>query len=295
MLMSSRFVLRMACLAITLASGQTAVHAGVLYSNGQIITHPTGGTGSILGLPISRPDGFNVSTVPGFTFVTSGVGASAPLGGAVAEDFIVPAGGWRLDELTVFAFQSAAPTVTEIRVNLWSAAPFSEFSPDVPPGGVYPTALLSADLAIPAGPATLVGYRQSGTTGTSSASRPIYAYTVSLAGLPNGGFLEAGTYWLEWSFVGANPTATDLTANVYVPLISPRTAVTDRPFNSRIFAQAFTGQPLSWFEGREGYVSASEPGRGYELPFVLTGVPEPGHAFLSAAAGALVLARPRRR
>src|SRR5436190_8771006 len=81
-----------------------------LYSNGPFITNPTGGTGTILGLPISNPDPF---TIPGqsFTFYTTGVAATVATNTASAEDFTVPTGQvWDLDSVTLYAFQTSQTT-----------------------------------------------------------------------------------------------------------------------------------------------------------------------------------------
>src|SRR4051812_50172309 len=74
-----------------LAAAASLACADDLYSNGPFITNPTGGTGTILGLPISNPDPF---TIPGqsFTFYTTGVAATVATNTASAEDFTVPAG-----------------------------------------------------------------------------------------------------------------------------------------------------------------------------------------------------------
>src|SRR5437763_16827729 len=97
--------------ALLLASIASQSFAAVLYDNGPIVTNPTGGTGTISGLPISNADGFNV---PGsaFLFSTTGVGATISANTALADDFTVPAGGWDLDTLTVYAFQTSETTAT---------------------------------------------------------------------------------------------------------------------------------------------------------------------------------------
>ena len=75
---------RLSAASVIVFSGTAS--AGLLYDNGPIVTNPTGGTGAILGKPISQSDGF---TVPGssFIFSTTGVGASVALGTAAADDF----------------------------------------------------------------------------------------------------------------------------------------------------------------------------------------------------------------
>lgn len=252
--------------AATLLAG--SVLADTLHMNGPIVTNPTGGTGSIVGQPISNCDGF---TVPGSTFVysTTGVAATVSTATAVADDFTVPAGGWDLDALTVYAFQTSQTTasVTQVQVNLWTDTPFSAGSPAAP--STLPQPVLAANLVLTAGTGTFTCHRQSATsTGTT---RPVFAYTVSLDALPNGGRLPAGRYWIQWSFLGASSPS----ANVFTPLVSPRSAV--QGHNARQL-NALDGNPASprvWFEGREGYVAGSSEGRAFELPFVLTGTPLP--------------------
>lgn len=241
--------------------------ADQLYSNGPIITNPTGGTGTIAGLPLSNADGFNV---PGSTFLfsTTGIGATIPAGVSVAEDFIVPAGGWDLDAVTLYAFQTSQTTATvqTVRLNLWDATPYSANSPPPVPSPL-PMPLLAVSIDVAAGPGTFVCHRESPTS--TSTVRPVFAYTVSLNGLPNSGRLAPGHYWLEWSFQGALTPS----QNVFIPLVSPRASVTGH--NARLYNSidgSSTG-PRSWFEGREGFVAGQADGRAYELPFVLFGTP----------------------
>lgn len=254
-----------------LAASGVARAQSLLHDNGPIITNPTGGTGSIAGLPISNSDQFNI---PGqtFNFSTTGIGATVPVGVAVAENFVVPesAGlGWDLDTLTVFAFQTGqtSPTITSIEVNLWPAAPYSADSPDSPPDPL-PRPVLESPLGLdPAdlGGGVFVCHRQ-GISSTTTV-RPVFAYTVSLDGLPNNGRLAPGEYWIQWSFTGASSPS----QNVYTPLVSPRDAVTGH--NARLLnsIDGSSAGPRVWFEGREGYVAGVSDGRAYELPFILKG------------------------
>lgn len=274
--------------ALALASITLPAHGALLHSNGPIVTNPTGGTGSIAGLPISNADVFNV---PGstFNFSTTGVGATVLANTAVAENFTVPAGGWDLDSLTVYAFQTSqtAPSVTHVHVNLWTAAPYSAGSPGAPP--VLPLPVLAADLVLPAGPGTFVAHRQSATS--TSTVRPVFAYSVPLDALPALGVLAPGEYWIQWSFVGA----TSPSQNVFTPLVSPRTSVTGH--NARLLnsIDGSANGPRVWFEGREGFVDGVTEGRAYELPFELNGsaVPAPG-AVAVTLLGAGLVARRRR-
>lgn len=269
------------------ARGQT------LFTNGPIVTNPVGGTGAIAGQPISQADGF---TIPGQTFVfsTLGVNASVPVNTAVAEDFTVPdlgpGGGWRLDRARLFAFQTSqtTPTVTAVRLNLWTAAPFSANSPGPVPSPL-PQPLLAQAVEVPVGTGTFVAHRQS-PSGTSTV-RPVFAYDVPLDALLGTTVLGAGTYWLEWSFVGASSPS----ANVFVPLVSPRTSAEN--LNARLF-NSLDGSPGGervWFEGREGFVAGVSDGRPYALAFELEGqaIPSPASG-LTLALAAVIAARRRR-
>lgn len=263
--------------------------AEVLYSNGPVVTNPTGGTGAIAGQPISQADGFRM---PGSEFLFSTTGAAATYGTntAAAEDFHVPAGGWDLDAVTLYAFQTSqtTPSIQRIYINLWTATPYSAGSPGPLPNPL-PQPVLAQPLVLDAGEGTFVAHRQS-PTGTSTV-RPIFAYTVSLDGLPNGGVLPEGTYWLEFSFEGASSPS----INVFTPLVTPRDAVTGH--NARLY-NALDGNPDSprvWFEGREGYVAGVSEGRAYELPFELHGTALPAPGTIAGLAALSTLAASRRR
>jgi hypothetical protein len=276
--------------AAALAAGVVSVapsdesHAATLFSNGPLITEPNGGTGAIAGQPLSRADSFPLT--PTLNGATTGVGATHSLGVAVAENFVVPAWGWDLDSVTVYAFQTSqtTPTVTDVYINLWTSAPYSADSPPPRPEPL-PAPLLSTPLHLAAGPGSFVAHRVSGSS--TSTVRPIFAYTVSLNGLPNAGVLGPGEYWLEWSMDGA----TSPSVNVFVPLVSPRTAAYD--LNARLYNIPLAGMPLCWFEGREGYQNEANPGRPYALAFELHGteLPEPAAGVMVVAATLLITRR----
>lgn len=272
--------------------------AGVLHSNGPLITDPTGGTGAIAGQPLSKAETF---PIPGSSLLgtTTGVGAGkVTVGGTLtqlkaADDFTVPAGTWDVDAITVYGFQTYSSsattfgqTVTGLHLNLWDTTPYTADSPDLPPGTPIPQPLLSIPLSFDVtGQGTFVGHRVSGSSTTTV--RPIYSWTVPVDALPNGGKLDPGTYWLEMGYEGDGPQ----TDNVFVPLVTPRDAVTGH--NARLYNVPFSGAPLSWFEGREGFsASLGVPGRAYALPFEIHGTPEPTSLTLLAGAG--LLARRRR-
>jgi hypothetical protein len=268
--------------AVIAAAGPLTASAAVIFDNGSFVTNPTGGTGTIAGQPISNADPFPLGG--GLQSTTAGVGVTAFANTAAADNFVVPAGGADLDTLTVYAFRTneLTPGATAIRVNLWTAAPFDANSPPPLPDPL-PQPVLAQSLVIPVTGGTLAAWRQSSTS-TSTSSRPVFAYTVSLDGLPDEGRLSGGNYWMQWSFEGPG------TGIFFTPLVSPRTNAFD--FNARLFNSPFANTPRQWFEGREGFVDASNPGRAYALPFVIQGViPEPTAGLLLAAAGLLLRRR----
>lgn len=280
--------MKSAILALALAAGATA-HADLLFSNGPLITHPTGGTGPIAGLPISVAEPFTIPSNPPLTASTLGINAAVSRDVAVADDFVVTGDGWDLDSVTLYAFQTSqtTPTVEFIHINLWYAAPYSADSPPPVPDPL-PQPVFATDLVLPAGPGTFVCHRE-GHTSTSTV-RPVFSYTVSLNDLPGGGVLPPGTYWLEWSFVGAMTPS----QNVFTPLVTPRAQAFN--LNARLYnsIDGSVSGPRVWFEGREGYAAGVSDGRPYALPFELQGtvVPEPA-AWSLALVGAATLCRPR--
>jgi hypothetical protein len=248
---------------LALAS-QAAGANGPLFSNGQIVSNPTGGTGAIAGQPVCQADSF-VNPLTGGLLSSIGVASTVATETACADNFRVPAGGWNLDTGTFYAFQTgqSVPSITMIHINLWTAPPFNAQSP-APVPDPLPQPVLAAAVQIPVTGGTFVCHRTSHSN--TSTNRPVFAYTIPLDALPNQGKLAPGEYWLQWSFVGASSP----TANVFMPL-ALRSSSFD--FNSRLL-NTLTGvstDPRSWFEGREGFVSGVSEGRAYALPFDLAG------------------------
>ncbi len=267
------FVLK-GVVAVAVAGSALAVKsaaAAVLFDNGPLITG-TSTTGVTTGEPISAPELYNTTTA------TAGISVKSFKG---AEDFVLSSAS-DLDTFTVYAFVSQSstvagtkiPTVTSASVNLWNTTPVTGGSP-----------MLATNLTLTPLSSVFVGWRESPVPGGTVGTRPLFAYTFSLNDLPNGGLLDAGTYWLEWQLTNTT------TSNVFTPLVSPRAQAFDRNF--RLFG------PLSgsnqWFETWEGG-NPNFPAP-CAAPFQVNGsvvVPEPEGALLAPIVALGLLARRRR-
>ncbi len=271
--------------------------AAVLWSNGNVVTNPTGGTNAIANYPVVQQE-----VVPGFTslgFADRTANAAITLGGtsqAVADDFTVPVGGWDLDTVTLYGFRTtatavvppaAAGPITRVRLNLWREVPQSANGP-APLPNPLPTPVFATDLELPVLSSTFVGFRTAYNT-NANGTRPIYAYDVSLDLLPDAGRLAPGNYWLEWSFLDS----TSSTTNIF---IHPANRATAPNFNARQFSVYTTGQTqYAWFEMRDAFGQPATPdGVAIALPFNLNGAVLPEPTSLGAfAAGAMTLRRRR--
>jgi hypothetical protein len=212
--------------------------------------------------------------------ITTALGRTArgATGQALADDFVVPSPGWDLDTLTVFGFELrtasppiTVPTIDRIHVNLWTARPFSANSPPPIPDPL-PQPVLMTRLVLPVHSWSLIGYRTGGSTSTTSIGT-IFALNVDLNGLPDGGELDPGEYWMEWAF----EDSTRPTVSQAAPLVTPRASALNlnaRQFNA---IDNLPTTPFSWFEARDGFVAGVSDGLAMAFPFTLNGtvLPEP--------------------
>ena len=92
------------------------VPEAVLYDNGPLITHPTGGAGGAAASALQTAAGL---TVFGFANSISG-------GFRIADDFTVPAGGWGLQTVRLFNYQTGSgntSTINNINLQIWNGVP----------------------------------------------------------------------------------------------------------------------------------------------------------------------------
>lgn len=202
-------------------SGSTAGSGGGRY---QGHTYTGGNTDALLWdngpvTDVVGPPALSVITAPGTLF-----GAGAQGGGtnnSVADDFTVGAGGWNVNQLTFFMYQTGAA----------SAFTFTGVNYQIVSNNADP---ISWTAAVP-GNGGLVGYRVTATT-LGDTNRAIFALTVPVALS-----LTPGNYFLRWqatgslasgpwqppvvpSVAGGNSTQS-LTGGVYNPLIDTGSSV----------------------------------------------------------------------
>ncbi|MCX7861953.1 MAG: choice-of-anchor J domain-containing protein [Bacteroidales bacterium] len=151
----------------------------VLYSNGSFVTHPGGG-----------PNGSNFSFLDTLLGLGSyGFGHSISNNYSVAEDFAVPAGGWTIDSLAFYCYQTNSGTTSTInnyRVQIWNGVPGATGSTVV--WGNMTTNVLSR---------THFSGCYRGDNLTSTA-RPIMRNVINTPGLT----LQPGVYWVQWQAGG---------------------------------------------------------------------------------------------
>jgi hypothetical protein len=154
--------------------------AAVLYDNGPQVTHPGGGAGGA--------DASAVQTALGNS--TFGFGHAVTSGFRMADDFTVPAGGWTIDQITFFAYQTGSTTtstINAVNLRIWDGPPNDPGSMVV--FGDTTTNRLTSSIFSNI-------YRVTDTTLTNN-QRPVMADVAAV-----GVFLPAGTYWVDWQTGG---------------------------------------------------------------------------------------------
>jgi|GEM_PF-1634623 len=153
----------------------------VLYDNGPLITHPTGGASGAAASALQTALGMS----------TYGFGHNQAISYSVADDFVVPAPGWQVNSLTFFAYQtgsSTASTITGVYYRIWDGDPRNATSNIV--FGDLTTNRMTAT--------TWSGIYRVQDSSLTNTQRPIMANTAS------GGFvLPPGHYWVEWGLTGS--------------------------------------------------------------------------------------------
>ncbi|HEY8536376.1 MAG TPA: hypothetical protein VIL25_07995 [Vicinamibacterales bacterium] len=188
--------------ALVLALATAAGAQTLIYDNGPIITHPTGGAG---GLPASALDNTATYHSPHNTY---GFGAQAPplADNSLADDFTV-CGTWNVSHIEVFGYATGVnpPSATAVFCQIWNGPPNA--------GGTVIWGNLTTNLLTSPPQGTLECYRVLIGTLTDT-QRPVQAIRVPVpASTPL--TLTPGVYWLEFQFSGVNfcPPVTETGVN----------------------------------------------------------------------------------
>lgn len=172
----------MFCCALTLVAGGSAQAA--IYSNGSLITNPTGGFG---GAPISE------LTSPASTF---GFGATSAANNRLADDFtITDAAGWNINSLSFFGYLTGSTTTspaTAVNYRIWSGG--------APGAGGSILFDFSASNQMTSTGWTGI-YRVLSTTPLAT-NRPI----MEMVAAGNSMLLGPGTYWVDFQYAGVSFT-----------------------------------------------------------------------------------------
>jgi len=238
----------------------------VLYDNGPLINSPGTGVGG-------ADESVLQNTSLGLS--TLGFGHQVANDNRVADNFTVPAGGWQVDQIIFYAYQTGsttASTITAANLRIWDSPP-----------GVPTRAVIWGDTTtnILAESSWSGIYRVTETTTGTASNRPIMANVVDV-----GVFLDAGQYWLDWQADGS------LASGPWAPPITiPGLAITGDGLQS-------LDDGLSFNPANDGGTGAPQQG----FPFIiianeLSSVPTFGYigtaAFLTLImiAGVFVLRR----
>lgn len=221
-----------------LASGQNGLQlatGAVLYDNGPLVNSPGTGVG-----------GLDESVLQGnLGMTTLGMGHQVVNNNRVADDFTVPAGGWTINQIEFFAYQSfeTASTITSVNLRIWDGPPGQSGSNVV--FGDTTTNRMSQTA-----PANIL--RVTDTTTGSNTDRQIAVSVIDVYTT-----LPAGTYWLDWQSDGSGgsgPWAPPITIN----------------------GSTTTGNGLQSTDGGVTYGNANDGGTATQqgFPFIIYG-PQP--------------------
>ena len=153
----------------------------VLYDNGPLITHADNCSGD---------DASRLQTA--LDLGTYGFGHQFTQGYRVADDFTVPTGGWTIESITFFAYQTGAPSspspITGLYVQIWDGSPDNNESSvvwgDLTTNRLYDT--------------FYSGILRDLDTSTCDTQRYVFTNTALV-----GAFFGPGTYWIEWMTDGS--------------------------------------------------------------------------------------------
>ena len=179
---------------VPVAAPRGPLAAVLLDTRSGMISVPGGGSG---GLDASRLQNTSLA------MNTLGLSVSTNTAVRLSDDFVVPAGGWIVSDVTVYGYQTGSTTTSTmdtIRFQIWNGDPSLPASTvvfgDTTTNRFSSTAFTNI-------------FRDTETT-IGNSSRPIMGVTASGLSIN----LPAGTYWLDWQIGGT------LASGPFVPPIT---------------------------------------------------------------------------
>lgn len=202
----------------------------------------------------------------GLSILNSGVegtlGAGSNASATLADNFTVGAGGWNVQSLGFFGYQTGSVAFT------FTGVTWSILSGASPNGG---TVVASGTSGVTNG--GLVGYRVTSTTLTNT-QRPLFLISADIPDV----VLPEGNYFMTWALAGSGASG---------------------PFVPPVLGSLGTGNALQSLSGAAyAGLTDSLTLQPFDVPFVINGVaavPEPGTLALWLAGGAVMAGALRRR
>jgi hypothetical protein len=219
--------------------------AAVLYTNGSLQSAATGGGAS-------GTDPVSTLTAPDTSFgaTCNNTAGANPNVFRLADDFVVPAGGWVINRVTVFGYQtqatpggSTASTMTGGVLRIWNG----------PPNNAASTVVFGDVTTNRQTATSWSGVWRVQNTTLTNVLRPIMAVDMGNLNVS----LPAGTYWLEYGLTGSTASG---------PFCPPNTTV-----SAANNALQFNATTSTWAPATDGGSL-----RPLDFPFVIDGVlPQP--------------------
>jgi hypothetical protein len=121
---------------------------------------------------------------------TFGFGNQVAAGNRVADDFTVTGGGWLIDTITFFAYQtgsSTTSTINAVNLRIW----------DGPPNNPASTVVFGDTTTNRLASTTWTNIYRTLDTALTASDRPVMSVVATI-----NTFLPAGTYWVDWQVGG---------------------------------------------------------------------------------------------
>jgi hypothetical protein len=255
-----------------LAAASASLAQSALYSNGNAANpaDPRLSTGATTTSGVPAPAGFAWSEVPGLSASESNAmaGFSTHTTGTTgafrfADDFTVPAGGWRINTISFYAYQTgaAAPPspspFSAINLMIWRGRP-GDAGTTLVFGDPTTNRLLSSTSA------SLYRVFNTATppfAAAPDASRLIWQTDATVGALT----LAPGVYWLDWQY-----TCTDPNAQAFSPAIAIAGARTQSGWNSRQFKLTSGGSGF-WADVLDQGKPSPAADLAQDFPFIIRG------------------------